>query len=81
MTEFELLTQATASAASTPNFPLMIELAQIGFEVMRKARVQRTAGEMEIERASKCRATDKAHVIIVGPPHAAAPRYPGVDQR
>lgn len=50
MIELQLLTQAAASAAS--NYPLMFDLAQIGFEAVRNAREQRTLGELEIERAA-----------------------------
>ena len=53
MSEIELLAQAAASAASTPSFPLMIELAKIGFEAVQNARAQRVSGEYEIERAFK----------------------------
>lgn len=53
MIELELLTQAAASVASVPNAPLLLELAEIGFAGIRNARIQRTLGQFEIERAAQ----------------------------
>jgi hypothetical protein len=52
MSELELLARAAiAGAASTPGVPALIELAEIGIDAIRNARVQTTLSEFEIERA------------------------------
>jgi len=69
MTELELLTQAAASAAS--NYPLIFDLAQIGFEAVRNAREQRALGEMEIERAERRYAPHAERIMVLTPSEAA----------
>ena len=51
MTDFDLFSQAAASAANVPSAPLLIELAKCGFDAIRNAGTQATLSDFELDRS------------------------------